>query len=84
MKCDLQPMKHDTLQYKSSFYAAGCTLDESGDVMRLGYIFVDMLKLPQIIVIAGTGETYKIKIPKEMLNIPSSHQFNYSVEIIKE
>ena len=71
-----------TLQYKTSFYAAGCVIDDEG-IIRLGYVFVDMIKTSELTVASGTGEQYRIKIPKDMQSIPSAHQFNYSVEIIK-
>lgn len=76
-------MKHDTLQHKTAFYAAACTIADNKQTILLGYIYVDMIKHSELEVIAGTGEKYRIKIPDTMMHVSASHQFNYTVEIVK-
>ena len=75
-------MRHDSLRYKTSFYASNCIPNEKDKTIQLGYIFVDMIRTDTLTVVSGTNDQYTICIPKEMQNIPLSHQFNYQVEIV--
>ena len=75
-------LRHDVIQYRTAFYAACCTVDTKEKVLRVGYLFVDMLQSDTITVQSHTQETYKIRIPETMLKLASSQQFNYEFEIV--
>lgn len=76
-------IKHDSLQYKSSFYGSNCHVHKNENKITVGYLHVDMLNKDVIEVQSGTYEKYSIKIPYEMKNLANSHQFNLEFELVK-
>lgn len=77
-------IRHDSLQYKSAFYASNCKVDKEKNIIDVGYVFVDNIRANTITVESGTQEKYRILIPLTMQNIYSSHQFNCKFELAEE